>query len=283
SSPLRRLPSPPLFPYTTLFRSVPGCPRPRPSAARRRQARLPDEPGHERRGTARSRARHRRGRRHRDGQAGAAVSRHRAPREGSLRRARVRLPGERRVLDDQGGRRARLGGRESDCARSAPVHQARRRERDPDVLRAGRGTLAPVTGMKRQVDRYGVMGYPVSHSRSPIIHRLFALQTGQNISYELLPVAPGELRSAIREFGEKGGKGLNITVPHKTAARDVVAQLSERATRAGAVNTLVFQDGEIFGDNTDGVGLLRDLTRNLGLHLASLRILILGAGGATRG
>ncbi|HLT89349.1 MAG TPA: shikimate dehydrogenase [Woeseiaceae bacterium] len=137
--------------------------------------------------------------------------------------------------------------------------------------------------MKRQVDRYGVMGYPVSHSRSPIIHRLFALQTGQNISYELLPVAPGELRSAIREFGEKGGKGLNITVPHKTAALDVVDQLSERATRAGAVNTLVFQDGEIFGDNTDGVGLLRDLTRNLGLHLASLRILILGAGGATRG
>src|SRR5690606_39876761 len=67
------------------------------------------------------------------------------------------------------------------------------------------------------------------------------------------------------------------------AALDVVDQLSERATRAGAVNTLVFQDGEIFGDNTDGVGLLRDLTRNLGLHLASLRILILGAGGATRG
>jgi shikimate dehydrogenase len=137
--------------------------------------------------------------------------------------------------------------------------------------------------MKSAVDRYGVMGYPVSHSRSPVIHRLFALQTGQNISYELLPVAPGELRAAIRTFGEQGGKGLNITVPHKTAALDVVDQLSERATRAGAVNTLVFQDGEIFGDNTDGIGLMRDLTRNLGLDLRGIDILILGAGGATRG
>lgn len=137
--------------------------------------------------------------------------------------------------------------------------------------------------MKSAVDRYGVMGYPVSHSRSPVIHRLFALQTGQNIQYELLPVPPGELRHAIKEFGAKGGKGLNITVPHKLAALDAADQLSERATRAGAVNTLVFQDGEIFGDNTDGVGLLRDLTRNLGLALAGLDILILGAGGATRG
>lgn len=133
------------------------------------------------------------------------------------------------------------------------------------------------------VDRYGVMGYPVSHSRSPVIHRLFALQTRQNMQYELLPVAPGELAGAIREFGGRGGKGLNITVPHKTAAADLVDQLSERATGAGAVNTLVFQDGEIFGDNTDGIGLLRDLTRNLHLELAGIDILILGAGGATRG
>lgn len=137
--------------------------------------------------------------------------------------------------------------------------------------------------MKGAVDRYGVIGYPVSHSRSPVIHRLFALQTRQNIEYVLLPVAPGELDAAIREFAEKGGKGLNVTVPHKTAAVDLVDQLSERATRAGAVNTLVFQDGEIFGDNTDGVGLLRDLTRNLHLELAGIDILVLGAGGATRG
>ncbi|HZD52274.1 MAG TPA: shikimate dehydrogenase [Woeseiaceae bacterium] len=133
------------------------------------------------------------------------------------------------------------------------------------------------------VDRYGLMGYPVSHSRSPVIHRLFALQTGQRMSYELLPVPPGRLEAAVREFGDGGGKGLNITVPHKTAATDLVDQLSERATRAGAVNTLVFQDREIFGDNTDGIGLIRDLTRNLRLELAGASILILGAGGAARG
>lgn len=137
--------------------------------------------------------------------------------------------------------------------------------------------------MNNDVDRYGVMGYPVSHSRSPVIHRLFALQTHQNIAYELLPVPPGELHTAVCEFGEQGGKGLNITVPHKSEAADLVDQLSERATRAGAVNTLVFQDGEIFGDNTDGIGLMRDLTRNLHLELADRDILILGAGGATRG
>jgi shikimate dehydrogenase len=133
------------------------------------------------------------------------------------------------------------------------------------------------------IDRYGVMGCPVSHSRSPVIHRLFALQTRQNLQYELLHVEAGQLRSAIREFGETGGKGLNITVPHKSAATELVDQLSERATAAGAVNTLAFQDGEIFGDNTDGSGLMRDLTRNLKLTVRDLPILILGAGGAARG
>lgn len=133
------------------------------------------------------------------------------------------------------------------------------------------------------VDRYGVMGYPVSHSRSPVIHRLFALQTRQNLQYELLAVEPGNLETAIRRFGESGGKGLNITVPHKGSAVAIADQLSERATNAGAVNTLAFQDGEIFGDNTDGIGLMRDLTRNLGLNLRDANILILGAGGATRG
>lgn len=133
------------------------------------------------------------------------------------------------------------------------------------------------------VDRYGVMGYPVSHSRSPVIHRLFALQTGQNLQYELLQVEPEGLTSAIRNFAGSGGKGLNITVPHKSAAAALVDQLSERATVAGAVNTLAFRDGEIFGDNTDGSGLMRDLTRNLHLTLENASILILGAGGATRG
>lgn len=127
------------------------------------------------------------------------------------------------------------------------------------------------------------MGYPVSHSRSPVIHRLFALQTGQNIQYELLQVAPDNLDKAIAQFQRTGGKGLNITVPHKTEVLRLTDQLSERATLAGSANTLVFQEDSVFGDNTDGIGLLRDLVSNLGLLLQGCNILILGAGGATRG
>ena len=133
------------------------------------------------------------------------------------------------------------------------------------------------------IDRYGVVGYPVSHSRSPVIHRLFALQTRQEIQYELLQVAPEKLEQAIRQFQRTGGKGLNITVPHKRAVSRMCDQLSERASAAGAVNTLAFQDNEVFGDNTDGIGLLRDLAVNLGINLEGSSILILGAGGATRG
>ncbi len=133
------------------------------------------------------------------------------------------------------------------------------------------------------IDRYGVMGYPVSHSRSPVIHRLFALQTGQNMQYELLHVAPEKLETAVRQFQRTGGKGLNITVPHKSAVTSLVDVISERASTAGAVNTLVFLGSEIHGDNTDGIGLLRDLNFNHGLSLDGSNILILGAGGATRG
>ena len=133
------------------------------------------------------------------------------------------------------------------------------------------------------IDRYGVMGYPVSHSRSPVIHRLFAMQTGQDLQYDLLEVAPAKLETAIKQFARTGGKGLNITVPHKSEVTKLVDEMSERASDAGAVNTLVFQDKEIFGDNTDGVGLLRDLQSNLGLNLKDANILILGAGGAVRG
>ena len=133
------------------------------------------------------------------------------------------------------------------------------------------------------IDRYGVMGYPVSHSRSPVIHRLFALQTGQELQYELLQVTPDKLETAVRQFQRTGGKGLNITVPHKRAVGKLADQVSERARTARAVNTLSFVDGEIHGDNTDGIGLLRDLVVNLGLNLDGANILILGAGGATRG
>lgn len=133
------------------------------------------------------------------------------------------------------------------------------------------------------VDRYGVMGYPVSHSRSPVIHRLFALQTQQSIQYELLQVSPENLKAAITQFERTGGRGLNITVPHKQAVVAFCNSLSDSARTAGAANTLTFSDGEIHGDNTDGIGLLRDLAVNLGIELQGKSILILGAGGATRG
>lgn len=133
------------------------------------------------------------------------------------------------------------------------------------------------------IDRYGIMGYPVSHSRSPVIHRLFALQTQQSVQYELLQVSPDKLETAVRQFQRTGGKGLNITAPHKQAVAKLADQLSDRARAAGAVNTLTFHDSGINGDNTDGIGLLRDLVVNLGINLEDASILILGAGGATRG
>ena len=133
------------------------------------------------------------------------------------------------------------------------------------------------------IDRYGVMGYPVSHSRSPVIHRLFALQTNQHIQYELFQVAPDKLETAVRQFQRTGGKGLNITLPHKSETARLCDQLGEHASTAGAVNTLSFREGKIHGDNTDGIGLVRDLAINQGFTLEGASILILGAGGATRG
>ncbi len=132
-------------------------------------------------------------------------------------------------------------------------------------------------------DRYGVMGYPVSHSRSPVIHRLFATQTDQNLQYELLQVPPEKLESAIEQFKRTGGKGLNVTLPHKSEVAKLVDQLSERAEVAGAVNTLLFREAGLFGDNTDGIGLIRDLSDNLEFELDGAEVLILGAGGSTRG
>ena len=132
-------------------------------------------------------------------------------------------------------------------------------------------------------DRYAVVGHPVSHSKSPLIHQLFARQTGQRLTYELLDAPPERFAAAVREFGAAGGKGLNVTVPHKEAAFALVDELSEAATAAGAVNTLTFAAGGLRGDNTDGVGFLRDITVNHRQPLASRRVLVLGAGGAARG
>jgi len=136
---------------------------------------------------------------------------------------------------------------------------------------------------EKGADRYGVMGYPISQSRSPMIHQIFARQTGQEMEYERIEVRPGELAAAVNRFQQTGGKGLNITVPHKIDVLEIPDAISDRAKIAGSVNTLVFQNERIFGDNTDGVGIVRDLENNLGLTLSDSNILILGAGGATRG
>jgi shikimate dehydrogenase len=130
---------------------------------------------------------------------------------------------------------------------------------------------------------YGVIGHPVSHSRSPFIHGLFAQQTGQNMIYRLHDVSPADLPIFVMDFWRRGGRGLNVTVPHKIGASGMVRAMSERATRAGAVNTLLMDEDGITGDNTDGAGLVRDLTVNLKVALAGARILLVGSGGAARG
>ena len=133
-------------------------------------------------------------------------------------------------------------------------------------------------------DRYALMGHPVSHSWSPFIHGMFARATAQNMQYRLIDVPPERFRAEALQFFVDGGKGVNVTVPHKTAAAELVNELTPRAAEAGAVNTIHQKpSGELVGDNTDGVGLVTDLEVNLGLRLAGTRILILGAGGATRG
>jgi shikimate dehydrogenase len=133
-------------------------------------------------------------------------------------------------------------------------------------------------------DRYGVIGHPVSHSRSPMIHGLFARQLHQNMRYELIDAAPERFEAVVRQFAADGGLGLNVTVPHKQAAWRLAEEYGIEAAEAQAVNTLSFRpDGRIRGDNTDGVGFLRDLTQNLGEAVAGRAVLILGAGGATRG
>ncbi len=131
--------------------------------------------------------------------------------------------------------------------------------------------------------RYAVMGNPIQHSKSPRIHTLFARQTGQNIEYSAIQVDPGGLEQAIGNFEGSGGKGLNITVPFKRTAWELMDRLSDRARLAEAVNTILFRKEGRYGDNTDGVGLVRDLRSNHGITLEGREILLLGAGGAARG
>ena len=137
--------------------------------------------------------------------------------------------------------------------------------------------------MKESPAEYGVVGHPVSHSRSPFIHGIFAQVTGQNMVYRPHDVHPDELHKFVMDFWRRGGRGLNVTVPHKISASGMVRAMSERAQRAGAVNTLLMDEDGITGDNTDGAGLVRDLTANLNVALGAARILLVGSGGAARG
>ncbi len=133
-------------------------------------------------------------------------------------------------------------------------------------------------------DLYAVMGNPINHSKSPQIHTQFAEQTKQDLVYSAMLVPVDGFNSAVRDFFKGSGRGLNITVPFKEDAFAYVDQLSERAQTAKAVNTLIRQaDGTVLGDNTDGAGIVRDLTVNLKVTLKGRRVLILGAGGAVRG
>ncbi|MEE9358375.1 shikimate dehydrogenase [Candidatus Vondammii sp. HM_W22] len=133
-------------------------------------------------------------------------------------------------------------------------------------------------------DRYAVIGNPIEHSKSPLIHAAFAKQTGETLEYSRLLGNPGEFATDVREFFSRGGRGLNVTVPFKEEAWQLADELSHRAKVATAANTLILlSDGRIRGDNTDGVGLIRDLMTNHGFPLRSSHILLLGAGGASRG
>ena len=127
-------------------------------------------------------------------------------------------------------------------------------------------------------DQYGVVGHPINHSWSPFIHGLFAKQTDQSLVYRLYDIAPEDFRAQVLEFFTSGGRGLNVSVPHKEAAAELANELTARADRAGAVNTLILStDHNLVGDNTDGHGLVTDLRKNLGLTITNERLLILGA------
>ncbi len=133
-------------------------------------------------------------------------------------------------------------------------------------------------------DQYGVAGHPVSHSWSPFIHGMFAKATAQNLVYRLFDISPQNFRGEALRLFAAGVRGMNVTLPHKQAAAELVNELTPRAFRAQAVNTIAFFDEtSLLGDNTDGLGLTADLERNLGLTLTDKRVLILGAGGAVRG
>lgn len=139
------------------------------------------------------------------------------------------------------------------------------------------------TGTMGAADRYAVFGNPIAHSRSPAIHARFAAQTGQHLTYEKVLAPVDGFTAALDEFINRGGRGANVTLPFKIEAHALATVLTARAAAAGAVNTLRFDEADIVGDNTDGVGLVTDLRVNAGVGLRGKRILLLGAGGAAQG
>lgn len=132
-------------------------------------------------------------------------------------------------------------------------------------------------------DRYAVIGHPISHSKSPLIHRMFAKQTGQDISYEAIEAPLDGFAATIARLRAEGYKGCNVTVPFKFEAFNHATELSERAQSAQAVNTLKFEGNAIIGDNTDGAGIVADIERNLGFTMHGKNMLLMGAGGAAYG
>ena len=141
-------------------------------------------------------------------------------------------------------------------------------------------TIAPAQAGR---DLYAVIGNPIAHSKSPAIHTRFAEQTGERIEYRRLLAPVDGFVDTVHAFVAAGGRGLNVTVPFKLDAYALADRLSPRAAAAGAVNTLRFDVDGIYGDNSDGVGLVSDIEKNLGVSLNGARILLLGAGGAARG
>ena len=132
-------------------------------------------------------------------------------------------------------------------------------------------------------DRYAVVGNPIAHSKSPEIHAAFARQTRQDIEYTKLLAPPNGFSSTVEAFRAEGGRGVNVTVPFKLEAFALADDISQSARDAQAANFLQFEAGRIRADNTDGIGLLRDIVHNLGFKIADKRVLLLGAGGAARG
>jgi shikimate dehydrogenase len=155
----------------------------------------------------------------------------------------------------------------------------RRPARHSDDLGSAPGTAASTPAL----DRYAVIGNPVAHSKSPLIHDTFARATGQRLRYELLAATIDGFDATVRAFAATGGLGLNVTIPFKLQAFTLAREHSARARSAFACNTLTWRGDHWFGDNTDGTGLVRDLTNNMSEIISGRDVLVLGAGGAARG